>query len=315
VTVDGTGKIFTFAGPQTAFGMGVTGTESVDFYDVNMDLLASSVTATRTSDTGFTTTLAVAGAAWVMIRGAPAWYFSDTGQKGDFLTLQTLVDYRTNGEYDRLTSDGSDLSPVDCNGEPISYPDQNYGFASFSQTPGCLPFTPCSPRVICFSPNGETFTNGVTIDFPESFVLDERYGSRWQGYVQQNMTDPLWLEPHYPCAWTNGWQAANLCDADTDDIKYFAHPLQVEARISLPSNYGASADETPGDPFSVYENLPWLSPVTNYGEPDVYSPILYIGFTDAGLPAGTTTPTSLHAALVAAIGSGCRFDYLNEVIP
>jgi hypothetical protein len=289
---------------QPTWGMGSTNDNGIVWDYVN------------SADLFFTTSAPYPTAIWVMIHGAAAYYFDDQYQKGDFVTLQTGNDYRTNGEYARLTG------ILDCTGTQVTRPTENEGFTSFSQTAHCLPFQQCNPRVICFSPNGENFSNGITIPFPTSFVFDERYGSRWQGVIQQVMDDPLWQTPHRPIGRKASddspiaWEMANLCDADTEDIAYFQHVPQLEAIIALPSNYGPSKDLTPPDPFSVYENLAWYNPVTNASGPGVYEPPIYCGFQTDGYPAAITTSGILHAEFVAAIaaGSGCRFNYDNDVI-
>ena len=89
--------------------------------------------------------------------------------KGDYALLEWLADLRTFGEFTRLSGIN------DCSGAPVTgLPTTNAGggpvgsatqFASFTQTPGCLPFVPCAPKVVCISPNGETFPNGIDLRF------------------------------------------------------------------------------------------------------------------------------------------------------
>src|SRR6185437_3632363 len=173
-----------------------------DLYDATMALLAGNVTTTRLDDTHFTVPpgSAAVSAAWVQITGSAAWYMNDTAPKGDYALLEWLADLRSPGEYNRLAG------VVDCSATQISQPSVNSGggpvanpFASFTQTPGCLPFVPCAPKVVCVSPNGETFANGITYNFPETFTCDEQYGSKWWAYVQSTMTDLFWQRPHRPC--------------------------------------------------------------------------------------------------------------------
>jgi hypothetical protein len=203
VTVDMSGSTFTFDTPQPAFGMTTaTHQEQIDIYNTAMTVLDSNVTATRMDDSTFTTTGSYATARYVTIHGAPAWYMNDIRPKGDYAFLEWLSDFRSFGEYTRLTG------VLDCSGAQVDRPTANAGggpidastmFASFSGTQSCVPFGRCNPRVVCVSPNGESFPNGVTHAFPADFVCDQQYGSKWWGFVQSTMTDLYWQQPHRPC--------------------------------------------------------------------------------------------------------------------
>lgn len=326
ITPDGTGNTFTFAAAQPAFGMNAsTHQEQVDLWDASMALVASGVTATRVDDSHFTTTAAYATARYVTITGAK-WYMNDTDSKGDYAVLTFASDFRTGGEITRLAS------VTDCAGDPVAAPTMNAGggpaslpFASFSQTPGCLPFTPCAPRVVCISPNGETWPNGVTYGFPDSFTVDEQYGSKWWGYVQSTMTDLYWQAPHRPCnieicaQWKEDGgncpdDVEGACDGDEDfvgikPIYYYPLRPQVEARLTAPCNYGAGQDECATVPGTI--QIGWSSPVQHAaGDGDVAFPPEPLGVTsEEGKPNGASTSWSLHDLLCAAKAASCRFNY------
>lgn len=281
----------------------------------------------------FTTAAAYSNVFWVQIHGSAPWYENDQFAKGDFVILTTLNDYRTNGEYSRL------FDVLDCTGTQVTLPTQNHGFASFTQDQHCLGFHPCHPRVVCFTPNGETFPNGITVAFPGTFTLDDIYGERWQGVVQWVMDDLVWQAPHHPCGspslsiladpgdtvdgsaiiWLmdNGTCQADSFDEDTEvQTMYYKMVPMVEAILALPSNYGAGRNETPADPFGLYGGLTWLSPVTNAQGAGVYNPPQYIGYVVGGQPAAANTAFGLHATIEATVASGtCRFDYSDDVIP
>lgn len=333
ITPDVAGTTMTFATTQPAFGMDTsTHQEQVDLYDASMNLLAGNVTATRVDDTHFTVPSgsAAASAAWVQIHGAAKWYVNDANSKGDYALLEWLADLRTFGEFTRLSGIN------DCSGAPVTgLPTTNAGggpvgsatqFASFTQTPGCLPFVPCAPKVICISPNGETFPNGTTYDFPAEFVCDEQYGSKWWAFVQSTMTDLFWQRPHRPCnikpcaKWTmdGGTCAENTegsCPGDDDFVPgeseapeyFFGHAPQVEARLTVPANYGEAQDESaPALPAGI--QIGWLSPVDHSAGEIAYPPEPPGAEQDRGNPAGAATAWDLHSTMCAH-KAGCRFNY------
>ena len=327
ITPDMAGTTFTFATPQPTFGLSTMHHEQVDLWDANMTALATNVTATRVDDSQFSVVDAQPAARFVTITGAAKWYTNDTAAKGDYALLQWLADFRSAGEYNRLAGQ------LDCGGAQIPQPTENTGggpvaneFAEFTQTPGCLPFLPCAPKVVCISPNGEHFANGITHDFPTTFALDEPYGSKWWAFVQSTMTDLFWQTPHRPCniepcaKWImdGGICAENspgTCPGDDDFIPgeseppeyFFSHAPQVEARLSVPCNYGANQNECgPNLPAGI--QIGWLSPVF-YSEGDIALPPQPPGAeSEQGRPAGATTAWDLHAALCAS-AAGCRFNY------
>lgn len=329
VTPDMAGTTFTFETAQPAFGMdSSTHQEQVDLWDATMTSVASNVTATRIDDSNFSTSAAHTSAKYVTIHGGPAWYMNDNRPKGDYLLLQWTSDFRTPGEYGRLST------TVDCDGSPVSLPTENAGggdptfpYGSFSQTAGCLPFLRCDPRVVCISPNGETFANGITYDFPESFSADETYGSKWWAYVQSTMTDVFWQTPHRPCniETCSKWQmdggicaddAPGSCPGDDDFVDgesepplyFFAHAPLVEARLSVPANYGLAQDESgptlPGD-----VQIGWLSPVDHNTGDVAFPPLPPLPESgNIGRPGGASTEWDLHSTFCEHV-DGCRFDY------
>ena len=331
-TPDMSGTTFTFESTQPAFGMdSSTHQEQVDLWDASMTSVGSNITATRVDDSTFATASAHLTAAYVTIHGAPAWYVNDTRPKGDYAVLTWASDFRSVGEYGRLST------VVDCDGDPVAQPTTNAGggpptqpFASFSQTAGCLPFKRCDPRVVCISPNGETWANGTTYDFPESFTADEQYGAKWWGYVQSTMTDLFWQQPHRPCNIKPcaQWKMdGGICADDSPDdgtafacagddgfidgesqppVYYYAHAPLVEARLTVPDNYGIAQDESgPSLPSDV--QIGWLSPVTNNTGDVALPPDPPGAISDRGEPAGAFTTWDFHSLLCGHLD--CRFNY------
>lgn len=273
---------YQFGRAQTYYGLAVSSpTESFDFCDGLMNVLATQ-TSTRVSDTVFTTTSAVPNSAFVVIHSNPAkWYMNDAITKGDVVTLEWLWDFRTNGEYGRVNG------ILDCSGDQITEPVENYGYASFTQTQHCLPLSSDCPKVVYFGFEEEGFENSVFVQMPTDFVLDERYGSMWNGFVVPTMTDIFWVPPHKPFYVTDGdgntmdgpgtefvvWVEDNgTCQPITFDdatiplgtlTAYYGYQPQVECRLSLPDNYGFGQNETPPAPPGDTETLGFASPVAN----------------------------------------------------
>jgi hypothetical protein len=321
------GTNFTFATPQPAFCMSSgTHTEQVDLWDANMMPVTSNITATRVDDTHFSVPTSYLSVRFVTITGAAKWYMNDTGAKGDYAVLEWLADLRSVGEYARLAG------ITDCSSTQVFQPSTNSGggpvtqpFASFTQTPGCLPFIPCAPKVVCISPNGETWSNGTTLPFPESFACDETYGSKWWAYVQSTMTDLFWQQPHRPCNIETcaKWQMdGGICSGDSpgscpgdDDFEgdselpvyYFTHAPQVEVRLTVPNNYGLGQDE-PASALPAGIQIGWLSPVTNSTGDVALPPEPPGAASDRGEPAGANTAWNLHE-IFCAHAAGCRFNY------
>jgi hypothetical protein len=88
---------------------------------------------------------------------------------------------------------------------------------------------------------------------------------------------------------------------------YFEHAPQVEARLTLPTNYGPGQDESPPAlPAGV--QIGWLSPV-DHTSGEVALPPLPPGVSSAGgVPLGASTTWDLHTAM-CIVAPGCRFNY------
>ena len=328
-SVTSAGTTVTFTTSQPYFGIAASGTEQVDLYDSGMNLIAGNVPATRINDSSFSVATAVPNVAWVTIVGV-TYYFDDNYPKGDFLYHTWLFDFRTNQEYNRIFGANPPTTAIlNCSGTPIAGPTLNNGYADYQTYAGCLPFKPCCPAVVCFSPNAEVFPNGLTVAMPTDFQFDAQYGSRWQGVPQQVMDDPLWQKPHLPCDGTdpiddvdggdsftgqtitfvqdNGLCAANTVDPDTGLLTvYYAFPPQVEARNSLPTNYGLEQNQSaPALPDGV--SITPDSPVTYPAAANPNYPPAYIGFNGDGTPATFLAPWILRQRFCNA--AGCRFNY------
>jgi hypothetical protein len=265
ITDDGTLRHLTTTA-LPSLGMDLTAVEKVKICDSLMTVLADNVTITRVSDTEFTVTTALATIAlakWItpelMEDGSTSgdhYWWNDSFPKQQFVNLEWLFDYR-------------DVS-------------LSNSISAFTATQQCLPFLQCDPQVVCYSPNGETFANGITIDMPDSgFVMDEVYGSQWQGEVIFAMPDPLWQVPHHPVGghddltdedftgseinWIEDDSSCHTDGVDPDSgllNKYYPHRPLVEPLLALPTNGGPSSDETaPALPSGV--SLGFIDPTVD----------------------------------------------------
>ncbi|HSY42854.1 MAG TPA: hypothetical protein VK811_03020 [Candidatus Acidoferrum sp.] len=252
----------------------------VDVYDKTMTIITGSLDVTRIDDSHFTVPVAVAtlaNAAWVQSHGAPAYYWDDQYPKGDYVYTdwtywprQVYEPTRINGIYNSCNGAAcGDTNVTSCVCSSITCETSAANvFSTFTQEAGCVPFTPCNPAVLAITPNGETFANGATYDFP-AINLDEIYGSGWQAEFQQAMTDLLWQPPHVPAtspcaAETTAWTEDNgTCESNSDTNTYYAHRPLVEARLTVPAG-------APALPSGI--TIGWLSPVTNPTSPDALYP-------------------------------------------
>jgi len=189
------------------------------------------------------TVLGYTNGGYIISHGAPDWSWYDSRVKGDYVLRRWLHNYR---DY-----------IIDAS---IRYNQTLWGLgqdvAIYTAEDHCLCWKPCCPSVICSSPNGETWTNGVTHPFPAStdILLDVAKGFLWQGIIQTTMGDIYWIAEPEPCvanvslhsspvciAWKvdDGSCQANQpgagCDIDPPGIYYYPMQPQVEARDTLPA--------------------------------------------------------------------------------
>jgi hypothetical protein len=263
----------------TTLGMNPGTPDNVDIYDANMTLLSGNQAVTRLDDTHFTVPVGIStigNAAYLVSTGSTAWYWDDQTQKGDYVYTDWTWWVRIMCEAARwnnfLASCPPEGATCDCpSGTQTVYcypfydPVAGSFDSAFTQTAACVAFNPCNPSVLCISPNGESFPNGVTYSF-KTIYLDEQYGSGWQAEFQQVMQDLLYQAPHFPasnpCSPTPfAWLAdAGSCyPGDSERAKYYAHPLLVEARLTLPHNGGPDSDlNAPALPSGI--TMGWASP-------------------------------------------------------
>jgi hypothetical protein len=307
----------------TTLGLSVGSSDYIDICDGNMGVLASNVAVTRISDNEFTGSPALAAiknAKYIVTHAAPNYEWDDTQRKGDFTVYDWTLDFRTNGENARLST------VTGCDGSPASAPSPNNGYSDFNQTQHelgtGLKFTPCSPMVVCISPNLETWKNGITIPFPATFKFDDRYSALWQAEVEQAMVNPLWHKPHQPCGSDvhDTWkQDDGTCKQPAPNSGggmdvYYAFPPLVESRVSLPANGGfGGVDAAPALPSPLA--LPHGSPVTYPAASDALYPPGLSGFDkSSGIPTASWTFWGFRLAIERAscAPASCYFNYIDR---
>ncbi|MEI7940011.1 MAG: hypothetical protein WCK27_25280 [Verrucomicrobiota bacterium] len=120
-------------------------------------------------------------------------------------------------------------------------------------THGCFQYDRCTPAVMCFSPNGEEFANGVTHAMG-GFNNGTAFGFTWQGIFRQAMQDVYWQPPGNPDCQNTGdeedvacgscpqWEDDGRCFEDDcagvygvwSGHNFYAHAPLVEAREGRP---------------------------------------------------------------------------------
>ena len=159
--------------------------------------------------------------------------WSDDRSKGDYTRHEWGYDRRDIGERVRMVTascqPGYNTPRPEQSAHGIEQAVNSFTCYTACRSPGI-----CSPAVLCISPNGETFANGVTTGLG-SVTADDVYGDQWQGIFIQSVDDPLWVIPPVPVGWGGQWLRDNGgCQTDTGSARYYAMPRQVEARCAKP---------------------------------------------------------------------------------
>jgi hypothetical protein len=283
--------------------------ELVDLCAADMTVLASNVAVTRVGDTDYTVPnssstayATIAAAKFIVVHGAPAYYWDDEMPKGHVLALEFGFDYRLKAETQRIndliTACGNptahpEFASCDCSplGSMQTVPFSVY--SSFTQTQLCVPWTQCGPRVAALA------------DFPGSFPMDSQYGSRWQACVVSAVRDLLWQKPHVAMTpWTDptteetittfAWSEDNGgCSPNTitPPVVYYAHAPMVEPLLYIPTAGLSGTEAAPALPAGAV--VGFTSPVDHADSETLYAP-----------GPGGWTPWGLHDALCSCVGGG-----------
>lgn len=284
------------------------------------------------------------------------WKYDDELPKGEYSTLQFETNIRQVGEYQRLAAQSASVgSTYNCD-EPY-YDEENdpehnnpiYTYCSIPYCPPeprpfqsacglsqdvsnvepethCLPFNACKPSVAFFSPVSHPLLEQKYNCRNHGFgdvVIDNPYGSMWNGFILQYDTDYAWQAPPCSCSEKTfeesentywhcfcGWSEDNgTCQTDVEGdedlgsgcTRYYTGRPYVEARTSLPAGapthyqdkvrvltvgeLNSSPCNSTGRVFSRPINTSWAQ-YHNY-TPDMYlTPYAYIYLLRQGCVCG-----------------------------
>ena len=182
-----------------------------------------------------------------------------------------------------------------------------------------VPFNPCLPAVVCISPNGEVFPNGVTVPFPTTFNFDDSYGASWQAEIEQAKASLFSQPVHTPCGdvvdpitdLEAGTKVAQMDDGNCNDsyqdgdVYHFIyqHFTFVESLGAPPSGAGCAGDQTAPTPA---QPMAYVSPVNHSGG---MQPPGMIGYDNTtGVPFGAWTFWGYRYTIESNC-KVCRFNY------
>jgi hypothetical protein len=261
----GSGSIITFGNSQP----NLVSNNKLTLYSLTMGTLVTA-SVFRNSDTEFTCSnsfsSSISASRFAQSFGSPDYHWNDTTQK---------LQYRQ-GEWN--TSNRT-------------------GITTSQSLDSCVNGSPCAESVICYSPNGEIFNNGITSWFSGSTNFDEPFGNIRQLNVEFGIIDPFYQAPKTPCSvlgllFPSYKQDPGTCPDNGSDefgnpIIYFPPPPFIEAMITTPAG-------APALPSGVV----W---------PEMGKPALpgTLGFSFAS----PTQPWETMAAMANTCGAnpGCRF--------
>ena len=170
VNSTGGGTTASFTTGQTNLRTG----DKIDLYTKAWQTASFNCPVTRSSDTTYYINKpfigSITSSIWAMSSGAPDYHWNDVGEKMDYRYAQWFTSQRTAS----LNTNSS------CNNT-------------------CSRWSPCGEQVICFSPNNETFTNGMTRWFTDTFQADDIFGDIMQYNAEFSIIDPLYQTPKVPC--------------------------------------------------------------------------------------------------------------------
>ena len=184
-----------------------------------------------------------------------------------------------------------------------------------------VPFNPCLPAVVCISPNGEVFPNGVTVPFPATFNFDDSYGASWQAEIEQAKASLFSQPVHTPCgdvvdpitdleSETKVAQMddGNCKDSYQDGVVYhfiYQHFTFVESLGAPPGGAGCAGDQTAPTPA---QPMAYVSPVNHSGG---MQPPGMIGYNNTtGVPFGAWNFWSYRLTIESNCQT-CRFNYAD----
>lgn len=164
----------------------------------------------------------------------------------EVLEVTSLTEFTVSGSLSGAYAGGGSVAVADYDADLTKWNDDNpkrdYVTRSFvenaysggrswtlTETQRCMFPSACAPSVVCFSPDAETWDNGLTLAMPTSLTVDPCNGTLWVGDVLQAEADPFWNAPPRPCSGT--WVEDSTADCTGDHAR---RPM-VEPRLTLPA--------------------------------------------------------------------------------
>jgi len=185
--------------------------DTIDILNDSGGVLASAVAVASPTGTSVDVGAHYASAAWIVPHllndGATSgqkWYWDDTDYKNSYVVRQWTLD-------------------------------SSNTVLTHSKGQGCLSFYPCYPSIVCCSPNGEEFSNGVVIPFSPAAP-----DGSWLCQFEKWMDDPLFFEGK-ACNESEDLVPIVQCYAGCEDGGSCEHLIpQVEAMCFKPGTNGTT---------------------------------------------------------------------------
>ena len=237
---------------------------AVNLYDAGMTLLTvTPLVLARTDDLHFTVAAANYPTAVWMVDAAVDWtkysaVSQHTGVHLDWSFDKRQAALATSAQPNWLggTGAGTGTGTVGCLSQSVTQFNYTYKAGCpaivgivpyYSQIPsgGDTPVGSDTP-----SPNvpADNFDNAVLFDFPPRFLLDDQYGSHWQGALMLSMPAPEWEAPFFPSCngfltnWAEdvdgtGWADGTgpISGIDYTKWAWFPGAYLVEAATTVPA--------------------------------------------------------------------------------
>ena len=338
VTYDHTHSVIEFETPQNQY----SGSAIVDFYKGTFNPqnifvpkqspLASSVTINYVDDFHASASGDFQKANFLISSGSKTWWCDDQ-PKGQVVTLEWVVDNRTNSEVGRLSG------LTDCMGLPVpTGSNPNLGYKSFKATQVSIvsasldgiPENECGSTCgntawIIYSNNDEgVWSNNSRQYSIPNVTYDYFYNSRWQGEVVQNQQTFDFQTPHKRCEVDPYYVVGPRSDdgscqgsytvmgagGATFYHDYYGLPQQIEPFLTLPTTklLDGTTDGAP-NPLSSSGHFKWMiddPTVTSSGITPPYIKNVAVG----GAPVSMLYIWNLKANACATICSLYDYKYL-----
>lgn len=245
--------------------------------------------------------------AYISSLGSVSYIWDDVTPKHDFTLNEWSFNNYDYAEQIRINTIADTCPEVVTSSAPPRYQQVSRSLAQNIEEvvceQACLPWNSCSPSIVCISPNTESFTNGISYDFTNTVLIDNRYGSLWQKIPIQHDIDYLYQTPICPCGYDDvlltyecicqfDQDSEGTCPDDIEDPcqKYYPYPPVVESRCSPPNGAPAIPDDARQPGCLTTEEL-----TTNPNKVgSICNPPGLVGHEDTGVPTSYLTEHNLY---------------------